>query len=375
MKIAHVADVHLGHRRFGEVTVGMRNQREQDVSDAWRAAIDGILAQDVQLVLIAGDIFDTGRPSVAAITDGMRGVARLVKAKIPVLAVSGQHDERGVANAGATGSEYTGSPLAPLAVLGAKVVRESERVSIPSLGCHVLLVPESDVMRIALEPSTASGIHLLCAHGRFNASLYRLPEAECLSPDAISDQFQFCALGDFHVATEVKPRVWYSGSLEYTSTNVWSELDQPKGWLLADLDAGTVTLQPVPCRRHLDLPAFSAHGLTSQQITERVIANLAAVDIHGAVIRQLIHDARRGLVSDLDHRTLKAAKAGALNFQLDTKALERIMAKAIVPGSEISDDGPDWLDDFNADEPLPQSDDFSIYDAFQRGELPQEIAA
>ena len=44
MRIAHCADLHLSHRRYAAVTEAQRNQREQDVSDAWGACVDGIIA-------------------------------------------------------------------------------------------------------------------------------------------------------------------------------------------------------------------------------------------------------------------------------------------------------------------------------------------
>lgn len=378
MKLAALSDLHLGFRRYDATTKSGRIQREQDVSDAWAHAVDGIIAAGVELALVAGDWFETGRPSVAALTDAVRGVQRLVKARIPVLGVSGNHDEKGCGR----GEHSTGSPLDLLTLAGAKIARRTERVSLPHLNCHVLLVPDADVMRTALEPGEQSGTHLLCAHGKFNASLYKLPEAECRNPAEISDRFSAALLGDFHCFSQVAPNAWYSGSLEYTSSNPWGELDQPKGWLLVDSETGTAELQPVPARRHLDLPAFSAMGMTGQEVTAQIVANLAAVEVKGAVVRQLVHDARRGLVATLDHKALKAARAGCLNFQLDTRAIERILAgggQAIVPGALIpdDDDAPDWIDAMNAEdrEPLPQDDDYSLHDAFQRGERPQELAA
>lgn len=406
MRIAHLADLHLGHRRYAAVTATGRNHRQQDVTDAFTRCIEGILASDVQLVLVAGDVFDFGRPHVSAVADAMAGVQRLVRSRIIVVIVSGNHDEKGIMNSGETGVEASGSPLRPLALVGAKVVRKAERVSIPSLKTHILCVPESDVRRVKLVPGTEPGTQLLLAHGRFNASLYRLPEAECLTPDDIHADFVHAALGDFHRCTQVAPNAWYAGSTEYTSSNPWSEtaapaqvvdeqmqlkrVDEqhvaaPKGWLLVDTDAATVELRPIPTRAHIDLPRFSATDLDPKAITAKVLEQLAAHSIESAVVRQVVTEIPRGYSRYLDARAIRSATKTCLHFQLDERRPEVVRTqRALVPGVDMAPDEPPegfasweaydaWLTDDNtsidATDPTP-ADDFSIADAFQAGAVP-----
>ena len=71
-------------------------------------------------------------------------------------------------------------------------------------------------------------------------------------------EWSYVALGHYHVQHEVAPRVWYAGSLEYVSPNLWGELvDEAdhglsgKGWLLVDLERGTVERRGAAARaRH-----------------------------------------------------------------------------------------------------------------------------
>jgi DNA repair exonuclease SbcCD nuclease subunit len=372
VRIGHAADLHLGHRRYDAMTPALRNQREQDCSDAWAAAVDGMLKADVQLVLVAGDVFDTGRCSMLAVADAVRGVQRLVAKKIPVLIAAGNHDTKGTAVNGASGAEYHGSPLLLLHLAGARVAAATQRITLKQLNCHVLLVPDRDVDRdadrVELAPSADAGTHLLCAHGKFSAKLYRLPEAQCIDPASISDQFTYCALGDFHVASEVRPNAHYSGSTEWTSSNVWAELaGTPKGWRLVDTDAGTVEHITIPTRPHFDLPQFSAHSMTPEDITAKLLEHLAAVAVQGAVLRQVIHDVPRGTMNHIDRKALKAAHAGALQYKLDDRrAAETLAGK----GFRVTEPETDWLDEFNRDEPLPQDDDYSYADDLQKGRHP-----
>ncbi len=67
MKLAHLADLHLGFRQFDRLTPRGTNQREADVADAFRRAVDDLLEQQPDLILIAGDVFHSVRPTNAAI--------------------------------------------------------------------------------------------------------------------------------------------------------------------------------------------------------------------------------------------------------------------------------------------------------------------
>ena len=68
MRIAHLSDTHLGHMRYGKVVpeTGI-NQREQDVYDAFERVVDGILADEPDIVVHTGDLFDSPRPANRAV--------------------------------------------------------------------------------------------------------------------------------------------------------------------------------------------------------------------------------------------------------------------------------------------------------------------
>src|SRR5690625_1132185 len=94
MLIAHLADLHLGYRAYHRLTAGGINARERDVALAFRAAIDRVVELEADLVLVAGDVFHTVRPSNAAIADAFRQFARL-RAQLPdapVVVIAGNHD-------------------------------------------------------------------------------------------------------------------------------------------------------------------------------------------------------------------------------------------------------------------------------------------
>ena len=90
LRLVHTADVHLGarHADLGEQAAA---QRERQFA-AFRATIDLALAERVDVVLIAGDLFDSNtqpRRSVERVAAELR---RLADAKIRTVLIPGTHD-------------------------------------------------------------------------------------------------------------------------------------------------------------------------------------------------------------------------------------------------------------------------------------------
>ena len=94
MKLAHIADSHLGIRQYHRQTPTGINQREADVANAFRGVIDDVIAQRPDVVIIAGDLFHSVRPTNAAIVFAFRQFQRLREALpgVPVVIIAGNHD-------------------------------------------------------------------------------------------------------------------------------------------------------------------------------------------------------------------------------------------------------------------------------------------
>jgi len=54
--IGDLADLHLGFRQFHRQTAGGLNQREADVANAFRRAIEQVIAERPDVVIVAGAI-------------------------------------------------------------------------------------------------------------------------------------------------------------------------------------------------------------------------------------------------------------------------------------------------------------------------------
>src|SRR5688572_4877013 len=141
VKLAHIADPHLGVRQYHRQTTAGINQREADVASAFRAAVDGVIEARPDAVLIAGDLFHSVRPTNAAIVFAFREFQRLREAlpAAPIVLIAGNHDT--------PRSAETGSILRLFAELGVDVtVDEARRLVYPALELSVLAVPHNALL-------------------------------------------------------------------------------------------------------------------------------------------------------------------------------------------------------------------------------------
>lgn len=88
MKFLHIADVHLGCRRYN------LDERPRDFARAWVDIIERhAIPNAVDFVLIAGDFFHSRKVEPETMNHAMAGLYRLREAGIPVLAIEGNHDQ------------------------------------------------------------------------------------------------------------------------------------------------------------------------------------------------------------------------------------------------------------------------------------------
>ncbi|HEU5049801.1 MAG TPA: DNA repair exonuclease [Gemmatimonadales bacterium] len=336
MKIAHIADPHLGIRQYHRQTTGGINQREADVANAFRSAIDGVIAAAPDAVVIAGDLFHSVRPTNAAIVFAFRQLQRLREAlpAVPVVLIAGNHDT--------PRSVETGSILRLFEELGVTVAANAaRRVTWPELELSIFAVPHEALVaaeRPALRPEGAERYQVLVIHGDVEGvlpaerSFAEYGGAPITPAELGASAWSYVAFGHYHVRHEIAPRAWYAGSLEYVSTNIWGELAEEqergiggKGWLLADLDTGTVTPQPVTqARQIVDLPAIEGAGRSAAELDREIAERVAALEggIRDRIVRLVVRNVPRHVARDMDHVALRALMSEALHFHLDIRRPE-----------------------------------------------------
>jgi len=364
VKLAHLADLHLGFRQYDRQTPRGGNQREADIADAFRRAVDDLLGQRPDLVVLAGDIFHSVRPTNPAILFLFQQLHRLRVAlpDVPVVLVAGNHDT--------PRSAETGTILRLYEALGVEVVVESaRRIVFPKLDCAVLAAPHQAVAqaeRPALRPERGATFNVLVTHGQYAAAGEDRGTMEYggapLSRDELAPpQWDYVALGHYHVADQIEPNVRYAGSLEYVSPNPWGQLEDErerklpgKGYLLVELPGARVAFRHIKgARRLIELPPIHAAGLGAREIDQLIAQEVAAAKpaIDDQVVRLVVYDVPRATARALDHAAVRQYKARALNFQLELrKPEEQRTASVGAPGRRHT--LPETVRDFLSRRPL-----------------------
>ncbi len=266
MRILHTSDWHIGRTFHGHSTL-----------DALRGVLDELTAQvrahDVDVVVVAGDVFDSATPAAACYTllsDALRGIA---DAGARVVVTSGNHDsaarlgfQAGLLRDGIhvlTDPDAVGTPLTiddahgPVHFYGIPYLEpallryrwEGVRTQAAVLGRAM------DLVRADL--AERGGRSVAIAHC-FAAGVEPTPHLERdiqqggldVVPLSTFDGVDYMALGHIHGRQRLADHVRYAGApLHYS----FGEGDKPRGSWLVDLDAdGLSTVEwlalPVPRR-------------------------------------------------------------------------------------------------------------------------------
>jgi DNA repair exonuclease SbcCD nuclease subunit len=189
-----------------------------------------------------------------------------------------------------------------------------------------------------MEPAGSEPFQVLVLHGETpglfgeHRTIEEPGGAHLSELDIAGGTWNYVALGHYHVQHQVRERVWYAGSLDYVSTDPWGELRVEreeriagKGWLLVDLERGTVERRPIePPRKVIDLKWLDATELSANELDRLLAEAVQQVKggIDGAVVRQVVRNVPRTTARELNHAAIREWKARALHFQLDLRRPE-----------------------------------------------------
>ena len=245
-----------------------------------------------------------------------------------IIMVAGNHD--------APRTAETGSILKLFQECGVQVIDgAAERITLPQFDASVLAVPDvAGHVRPVLAPDPSARYNVLLLHGEIEGTLPAAAASieragiEIPRADLRAREWDYIALGHYHVYQQVEPNAYYAGSIDYTSFNTWGEradeerLGIPgKGLIERDLTTGRHTFHPLePSRVLADLPAVAGAGLGARELDAAVRAAVDAVPggIQDKVVRLRAVDVPRHVAREMDHKALREYKRRALHFQFET---------------------------------------------------------
>ena len=339
MRLIHFSDLHLGFRQYQRLTPSGINQREADVAGTVQRAIVQVIACAPDVIVIGGDIFHSVRPSNPAILHAFRAFSALRDQlpDTPIIMVAGNHD--------APRTTETGCILRLFREIGVHVAdSKAELFTFPTRSLAVLAVPDvPGIDRPPLTPPDGFEHRVLVMHGEIAGMLpaHAAPAdraaIEIPAADLHADQWSYVALGHYHVYREVATRAYYSGSIDYTSSNPWGELREEhdsgvpgKGFIEQDLSTGAHRFHPVtPSRPLLDLEPIDASGMGATELDAalRSRVDTARNGIDDRVVRATVRNVPRHIVRELDHAALREYRKRAMHFHLDTRRPEPLVKR------------------------------------------------
>lgn len=263
MRVLHTADVHIGNDRFAKP--GEPWSRLADIAGILGHFVEAAEAYEVDLAIVAGDLFDGRNPKPREWAVAM-GFIDAVTRLCPLVIADGNHDGAHVIGDDAS---RTMRPLAEMPVgagfsLHVPMGPAIERIPyqrVRGAGGVVTVVSLPYPHRRAVEDNEAGakaideGLralreratptdpdepvifvgHLSVAGALFGSERsMRLVDDILVSPDSL-DVFDYAALGHIHRAQRVSRKGWYAGSPIYAD---FGEVAYMPGFLLVDVEVG-----------------------------------------------------------------------------------------------------------------------------------------
>jgi DNA repair exonuclease SbcCD nuclease subunit len=345
MKVAAIGDAHLGRSYLPYTTdaaEGSVNQREWDFERSFEAAIALALAQEPDLVIWLGDIFDHPAPHYRSFRVAQRALATTRDHGVPVVAISGNHDTPRLPG--------RGSPYSALADTFPEVRFAHrlayERFEMPGLVVHAvpqMMSVEATVAALqeASSSRSADKTNLLITHPRVKQVEPRHADINEIEVDLGDLRSDLVLLGHYHFHTRVAEGIWYAGSTDTFSFA--DDPDKPKGIVVLDTDTGECRHVPLQGLRPLvTLESVYALGLSPAELSDQVLARAAKVP-PGAVARLYLEGVDPEAYRLLDGQAVRQAASAGLHLGLEPQ-FQAVAVAAELPSIEtLGGQWDSWL--------------------------------
>ncbi len=315
LKILHTADIHLGAKFSGLGDKGA-SQREQ-LRATFKKVMATAIAECVNIVLIAGDLFDSNQQSQRNIDLVIEQFNLLASSNIPVCLIPGTHDSfdsssiyrivdfeancpnlKIFADENAPYKEYPGLDLT---VYGKPNLSNRSRIS-PLKG---------------LRPLTSTRFHIAMAHGSLyipekiaeDDHVFRLEEIQ-------ASGMHYMALGHWHRVYKcpAEPPAWYSGPPEWIPGQT-----EKGGVLLASLsDTGEVKVEP---------------KMLGARDYEEVEIDVSEIQELGKLKERILWGANQNLVKEVTIKGLRDAELMVNSEELEAELREKLFHLSIMDKS------------------------------------------
>ena len=330
VRIAHLADTHLGHRQYN------LEEREKDIYDVLEEIGEKIIEEHADIVIHSGDLFDSPRPTTQAYY-AFKKLLRKLDGKVKLFAVLGDHDK----------PKIRGMPPHMLfedqiQILGAGGTAEHQSIMVD--GKEILVAGISNLSQmyravLAEELKKLGSLKTKChcsvlvLHEAIDQ--FFIEEACELALTDVPKNFDYYAMGHLHSrikASHGQGELAYPGSSEIIRSDEIAEWKKKgKGFYIVDVDKGEAKVTNVNLERirpQMDVTLNYAH---LKEELEEFVGSLAACQKAPVVqVRVEGKDIDRQAV----HQTLSEALTGkVLTFRPTVTEESEMRLPELKPGS------------------------------------------
>ncbi len=320
IKLFHIADLHINMENYGRIdTKTGLNLRFKDFLHTLDQMIDTAIAERIDALIIAGDLFRNRNPSQTHQKELAKRINRLSACEIETLMITGNHDVGNGIGKAHVAEVYDvldiphihifkvpprdGKPIQiktksgtfqfiPLPYMSKSVLlRQKKYKNLPINELNRTFMKEmSDVLRAIIAQADSQLPLVVSAHySLIGAKMPTGREVQTIEEMAlpvetfIHPQIDYVALGHIHkfqVLHEMPPIV-YAGSIDRID---FGEEKEPKGYVAVNLERGNTTysFQRIPTRPFITV---NMTLLNDETPTEALLKQLEEINIKDAIVR------------------------------------------------------------------------------------------
>jgi DNA repair exonuclease SbcCD nuclease subunit len=327
MKILHVSDTHLGYSAYNKVTLDGINQREIDTYDAFKQFIDYAVKTKPDLIIHAGDLFDSVRPNNRAITVAIDQFLRISKEKIPFIIISGNHEHPKLMETGHIFSIFDHIdnvyPIykAKYEKIPLKIKNENIMIhAIPQ--CELKTQFEDEIKK--LKTDKTSKYNIFVSHGAVSGiRVFSMNEFnELIIPaKALSKDFDYIALGHYHKFTKLADNAFYSGSTErFTFIDATDE----KGFVELDFKNGKLNtkLIGIEIREMFDSKPIKCANLRLEEVMNKIKQTFKDIKPKEKTFRITLDDIPTHVYRGIDFREIRKLGSEAIHYEIKANVIK-----------------------------------------------------
>lgn len=326
MKILHIADTHLGYSAYRKTTEEGINQREVDVYNAFEDFVDYAIKTKPDLIIHAGDLFDSVRPNNRAITFAINQILRLSKQKIPFLVIAGNHEHPKLKETGHIFSIFDHiEHVYP--IYNAKYEKKSFDFN-KKITLHI--IPQCEIKKEfnnqlkKIKPDSSADYNIFVSHGAVaGIKVFTMNEFnELIIPiNSICKNFDYIALGHYHTYTKLADNVFYSGSTERFT---FADANDKKGFIEIEFVNGKLKQRfiELKIRTMIDFQPILCLNLKLDEIMEKIKEILKKINPKDKTFRITLEQIPTHIYRGLDFQEIKKLSNEAIHYEIKANVFQ-----------------------------------------------------